>query len=191
MSTETINGVTFEDWAAACAHSAQGMSTEEVLNILGLEAPVWEETTAKWAERLGQLGAEDMNITTVYADIFTNPNVGKFAGKGNVSSIEDVVTQKVPDYETYQKIFSHVSAASNYGIDLSNLLEKEYGLNLGQWSQVSSHWGKYSQENLGNGSTTAQREFFDYSNRITEKYEAHWDSFYQDQKANLGNDIDF
>jgi len=175
MSTETINGVTFEDWAAACAHSAQGMSTEEVLNILGLEAPVWEETTAKWAERLGQLGAEDMNITTVYADIFTNP----------------VVTQKVPDYETYQKIFSHVSAASNYGIDLSNLLEKEYGLNLGQWSQVSSHWGKYSQENLGNGSTTAQREFFDYSNRITEKYEAHWDSFYQDQKANLGNDIDF
>jgi len=191
MTTETINGVTFEDWAAACAHSAQGMPTEKVLSILGLEAPIWEETTSKWSERLGQLGAEDMNIMTVYAGIFTNPNVGKFAGKGTILSTEDVVAEKVPNYETFQKISSHVSTASNYGIDLAALLEKEYQLNLAQWSQVSGHWSTYIQENLGNGSTDSQRAFFKYTNVTEKKYNTYWDDFYKDHKANLGEGIDF
>jgi len=43
---EAINGVTFEDWGAACGNIAQGMTAEEVCEILGLELPVWQKTTS-------------------------------------------------------------------------------------------------------------------------------------------------
>ena len=193
MTTETINGVSFEDWAAACAHLSQGMPTEKVIKILGIEAPIWEETTIKWSERLGELGAENMDIMTEYGHIFANPKVGRFAdmNKSNISSVEDVISEKVPDYETYKKIFFQIAAASNYGIDLSALLEKEYDLNLAQWSQVSMYWSNYSREKLGSGATLEEREFFDYDNVLMKKYEAYWDDFYKDHKANLGEDINF
>lgn len=73
---EKINGISFEDWAAACAHLAQGMPESEVIATLGIETPVWQDTNDQWTNKLGDLMAQDMNVATQYGEIFANPKVG-------------------------------------------------------------------------------------------------------------------
>ncbi len=86
---EKINGISFEDWAAASAHIAHGTPFEEVLKILGIEEPVWEDTNKKWGEKMADLGAKDMSIMVKYGEIFQNPKVGKFANTDSAPSIDN------------------------------------------------------------------------------------------------------
>lgn len=67
---EAINGVTFEDWGAACGNLAAGMSEDEICTVLGIEMPVWQITNDAWSNKLGDLMAEDMSIATTYGVIF-------------------------------------------------------------------------------------------------------------------------
>lgn len=185
---EKINGVSFEDWAAACAHLAQGMPEAEVIKVLGLELPVWQDTSEQWTNKLGDLMAEDMTVATKYGEIFADPKVGKFA-KGSKSSSADEVAETVHDWETYQKIFFHQSVAAEHGIDPVSVLE-EYNLDLGKWGAVNM---KYMNQGVNSIKHTDPdyKEKFDYFTGIMKKWENHWRDFYKNEAANLGDDIEF
>lgn len=129
---ETINGVTFEEYAAACGNLAQGMPEAQVIEILGLEKPVWDETLDRWNDRLGELMTEDMDYATRYGELFANPKAGRFAQVETTAMDAGELLQLVPDYETYQKIFWHQSVAASHGIDPVTVLEG-YGIDLGKW----------------------------------------------------------
>lgn len=184
---EAINGVTFEDWAAACANMAAGMSPEEVYKILGIETPVWEETNKKWGEKMADLASSNMEIAMQYAQIFQNPKVGKFANVGNTASIEDTL-KLVPDYDTFTKITVHQSKASEVGLDAGQIIA-EYGLSLQQWGQISGHYSNWVREKIHEGNATPEEaEMF---NTADKKWYEYFEEFYKDKNVDLGDDIDF
>ena len=133
---EKINGISFEDWAASCGQLTQGMSEDEVCKTLGIEAPVWQETLQKWTDRLGDMMAEDINVSVRYGEIFANPNIGPYADKG-IGNSEEQWRAIVPDYQTYLKIQREMTKDSDAGGDAQTFLESNYGLNVGQWSQIA------------------------------------------------------
>ena len=186
---EAINGVTFEDWRAASGNIAAGMSAEEVCEILGLELSVWQKTNEEWTGKLGDLMAEDMNNATIYSGFFINPKVGKFAGVvSDAPSLESLLV-KVPDFDTYQKMTSHQSAASEHGHDPAAIIE-QYGFNLQEWSQIGMHYSGWSREYLDTTSEGYNEKFNEIS-AIMNKWEAHWKENYKSDAVDLGGDIDF
>ena len=187
---ESINGVTFEDWGAACGNLAAGMSEEEVIKVLGLEMPVWQQTNSAWSSKLGDLMTEDMNNATIYSGFFTNPKVGKFADvASNVPDIKSLL-EKVPDYDAYQKIFWQQSIAAQHGIDPVSIIE-ENGFNHQTWSQVGMHYSNWYHEYTKRTGTEQDNERFHELSAIGNKWTNHWNEFYKENAANLGEDIDF
>ncbi len=77
--SEKYEGIDFENWTAACAHLASGMSEEDVLNVLGVNMTQWQSLNKTWTDRLAELMNEDMEAATTYGNIFANPKVGKFS----------------------------------------------------------------------------------------------------------------
>ncbi len=187
---EVINGISFENWAAASAHIAQGMDINKVCNILGVELPVWEEANKKWGDELGRIMSEDMEVAMKYGQIFTNPKVGKFAEVDATSSIEDLL-KKVPDYDTYSRIFWHQSIGSDHGIDPATILEEDYEMTLTEWSQASMHWSTIINEKMQNHLSPEYEEWFQKETEYSEKWQNHFNKLYKDKDVDLANDIDF
>ncbi|RKR13511.1 hypothetical protein CLV91_2233 [Maribacter vaceletii] len=186
---EAINGVTFEDWGAACGNIAQGMDVEEVCKVLGIELPVWQKTNEEWGGKLGDLMANDMSAATTYSGFFTNPKVGKFANvASDVPSIEDLLV-KVPDFDVYQKIINHQTIASEHGMDAVAIIE-QYDLNLQHWGQLNMHYSNYSREYLNTEHPEYEQRFREVS-AIMKKWEDHWTEHYKNDAVDLGGDIDF
>ncbi|MDB4292349.1 hypothetical protein N9954_03020 [Maribacter sp.] len=186
---EAVNGVTFEDWGAACGNLAQGMSAEEVCQVLGIELPVWQKTNDTWAGKLGDMMAEDMSLATTYSGYFTNPKVGKFAGvSSDVPSLENLLV-KVPDYDTYQKILNHQSAASEHGVDPVAIIE-QYDLNLQHWGQLNMHYSNWFHEYVKHGSPDYEKNYKECS-AIMDKWSSYWKENYKSDAVDLGGDIDF
>lgn len=186
---ETINGVSFEDWAAACGNMAQGMPETEILKVLNLEKPVWDETMEKWGAKLGEMMVADMNVATTYGQLFANPKAGKFANAANTGVAIDEVLHLAPDYETYQKIFWHQSVGSKYGKDPVTTLE-QYGLDLGKWGVINMHYMNY-QNNLLDHTKPDYNEKFEYFSGLMKYWEQHFEEQYKDEKVDLAGDINF
>jgi triacylglycerol lipase len=188
---ETINGVTFEDWAAACGNLSQGMPEEKIMQVLGIEKPIWDDTMEKWGKRLGEMMMDDMNVATTYGELFANPAAGKFAGVANSSGALgiDQVLPIAPDYETYQKLFWHQSIASKYGIDPITTLEL-YGLDIGKWGVLNMHYMKY-QNKLLDYTQPDYNEKFEYFSSLQQHWENHFEEYYKNEKVDLGGDINF
>lgn len=187
---EAINGVTFEDWGAASGNIAAGMSAEEVCKILDLELPVWQKTNEEWANKLGDLMAADMSVATAYGGFFTNPKVGKFAGGSAAVSSLDSLLVKVPDYDTFQKIFFHQSIAAEHGIDTVSILQ-EYGFNLQEWSQISGHYSAQYHADMTDHTSPEYEQRFRETSAIMDKWQKHWTAHYKNDAVDLGEDIDF
>ncbi|PID67819.1 MAG: hypothetical protein CR968_04730 [Flavobacteriia bacterium] len=182
---EQINGISFEDWAAACANIAHGTPFEQVLTILGIEEPVWEDTNKKWGEKLADLGAKDMNIMVKYGEIFQNPKVGKFANSDLTPGMDDVL-KIVPDYDTFVKISEHQSAGAAIGLDPGEIIAS-YGLSLGQWGQIGGYWSGWVKENIHDKEDPEAIAQLEAHN----KWSDYFKEFYKDQKVDLGDGIDF
>lgn len=185
---EQINGVTFEEYAAACGNLAQGMPEDRLLNILGMEKPVWDETMNKWNDRLGEMMSEDMNYATKYGELFANPVAGRFAENGTASSAPDLL-HLAPDYETYQKIFWHQAVAAEHGVDPVTVLE-EYGIDLGKWGSLNMYYMNH-QNDLLDHTHPSYGERFRYFQQLQDKWRNHFEAHYKDHKSNLADDINF
>ena len=186
---ETINGVSFEDWAAACGNMAQGMPEQDVMRILNVEKPIWDDTMEKWGNRLGELMTADMNVATTYGQLFANPKAGKFANAAATGIAIDEILPLAPDYETYQKIFWHQSVGSKYGIDPITTLE-QYGLDLGKWGVLGMHYMNY-QNNLLDHTHPDYNEKFQFFSDQQQRWENHFEEYYKNEKVDLGGDIAF
>ena len=191
---DTINGIDFENWAAACAHLAQGTSEDDVCKTLGIEMPVWQDTNEKWAAKLGDMMAQDMNVATQYGDIFANPKIGKFANsESNIPTIDELL-QQVPDTDAYKKIFWQQSIAAQHGIDPVSVLE-DNGLNLQTWGQLNMHYIKhnnaYMNSELSDTNPDEYNRRYQETMAIDNKWQNHWNEHYKDNAVDLTGDIDF
>lgn len=185
---EKINGVSFEEYAAACGNMAQGMPEADILRILGLEKPVWDETIDKWNVRFGELMTEDMNYATKYGELFANPKSGRFAGESSASTADQLL-HLAPDYEAYQKIFWHQSIAASHGVDPVTVLDS-YGIDIGKWGTLNMHYMNY-QNGLLDHTQPDYAEKFRYFQQLQDKWRTHFEEYYKDQKSDLADDINF
>lgn len=171
---DPIKGISMEDWAAANVQISNGRSLDEVLKILGIEKPTWDEVSAEWMARMSQ--DTTFAISKVYGDAFTNPNMGKFAQAGGGAAQGSGEIEKVKDdFELYIKIMCHQNMASAQGIDAASVL-KQYGLSATDWSMVSMHWAP----KMGSDLTLAMK-----MSPLMDKYNAEFAS------AGAGSDINF
>ena len=186
---ESINGITFENWAAACGNLAQGMPETQMLEVLGIEKPIWDDTNEKWTNQLGDLMTADINFANKYGEIFAQPKVGKFASADTPASGIEALLQIVPDFDSYQKIFWQQSVASKHGVDPTSVIEA-YGLDIGKWGTLNMHY-------MNQGFNGLDPEDPDYNEKSTEirrimtKWENHWKEHYAEDATNLSDDIDF
>ncbi|WP_407556148.1 hypothetical protein [Winogradskyella sp. 4-2091] len=185
---EKINGVSFEDWGAACGNIAQGMQEDEVCKILGLELPVWQQTNEAWGGKLGDIMAEDMTLATTYAGFFTNPKVGKFSEVSGGNSL-DTLLEQVPDYDAFQKIFWHQSVASEQGMDAAAILE-QYNFNLHDWSSISMHYSTWFHNYVNHESAEYEANYRETS-AISDKWQNYWKGNFKSDGVDLAEDIDF
>lgn len=186
---ESINGVTFEDYAAACANLAHGMPEEKILDILGMEAPVWAETMDKWNARLSELFTEDMKYASLYGEIFANPKVGKFVNVEEGGVDLSALLTIVPNYEGYQKIYWQQTVASQYGIDPVTVLE-ENGLDIAEWGTLNMHYMNFGLNSLDHTDPDYNGKF-EYYRRLMDHWQAYWEQYYKENKTDLTSDINF
>lgn len=136
---ETINGISFENWAAACGQLTQGMEESKILEVLGIEMPVWQDTMEKFTAKLAEPG-----LIAKYTEIFSNPNIGPFAS-GGADQGDQAWMQVVPDHGSFIRLQREMGKASENGVDAQTFLQ-ERGLNIGQYSQASMHYMKMQNE---------------------------------------------
>ncbi len=199
---ETINGVSFRDYACASANIANGMSVDQVCSVLGLEVPVWEDTVNKWNNKMAELSMDDLAF---YGEVFTNPKQGKFADVEGAAGGAEAVLEKFPEWSDFLKMEKHIAVGSELGIDVD--LNKEYGISITQYSQLGAHWSAFykekvmdvenqtSQEIINDVEfTDAQKEkhrVFSLHTELMNKWDAHFRELFKDKTINLTGDIKF
>ncbi|WP_298781844.1 DUF6620 family protein [uncultured Polaribacter sp.] len=182
---EEINGVSFRDYACASANLVAGMPVEKICEVLGIERPVWEATVEGWNNKMAELSHEDMAF---YGAVFNNPKQGKFANVEGSASPKDPL-ELVPDVTVYAKILSHISAASDHGIDTVSVLEKEYDMNLLDWTKAGEHYGKL-MTSIGDDMEKHNKIHIPFVN-AKKQWDEHFNEKYKDLSANISDDIDF
>lgn len=194
---ETINGVSFKDYACANANIVGGMPIEKVCQVLGIEQPVWEETVEGWNSKMAELTPEDMAF---YGEAFTNPKQGKFADVEGGAAGPEVVLAKYPEWSDTLKMEKYMQHAANVGVDIN--FEKDFDITLTQYTQLAAHWNAYFHKNImdiqaqpreiyTNGEWEEAQRLFDFKNAESEKWDAHYQEKYGDASANIGGDIEF
>ncbi len=177
---DPISGVDMDTWAAANAKIANGVALEEVLAVVGVEKPVWDEVSAKWTERMSQ--DTTFAISKVYGDAFVNSNIGRFAeGAGDAKEAAptggsaNAVQAVMDDFELYVKIMCHQNMGATQGKDAVSILS-EYGLNAADWGSIGAHWTPKMATDTAMALQMSQ---------LMEKYNAEFAS------AGVGDDIEF
>jgi hypothetical protein len=176
-----FKGVSLEDWAGANAELSQATPLAQILKVLKLEQPQWDEINAEWMARMSR--DTTATIATVYGQAFTGAGKGKFgAAAKNVSASmkaghgNDVAGADPISFEDWIKIQAHMNAALAQGID-PNALLKQYKLNAADWGAAGGYWAMKMTSN--------PMEYMEQYSTLTAKYATAFVG------AKAGSDIDF
>lgn len=157
-----INGITFDEWAAANARLADQKPKTEILKTLGVDASQWEETNAAFLEAFKKAGPGSPAFLR-YAEVFANPAVGRFGELDDQPHVQG----KLATYEDYARVQAHLTVASEAGEDPMTVL-KEHNLTAYEYSQETKRWM------LERGRATSDRNEVDRMNRLRAEFEAEY-----------------
>ena len=79
QSLQPINGISFADYASACAHLNHGVPESLILEVFDISKPEWDETLDKWNKKLCDLIAFDPCYGELYGKVYFDPKVGRLA----------------------------------------------------------------------------------------------------------------
>lgn len=158
---DPYKGVSLEDWAGGNAQLAAGKTIDEVLQVLGLEQPAWDEISAEWNARM--MRDTTMAISQVYAGAFASPNIGKFAIEGS-DGAGSAADAKEITFEKWVEIQEAMTALTAQGMDAGAVLQ-QFGMNELDWSTVGG------QMAMKMGTDISLIEKFD---EYSEKYRAQY-----------------
>lgn len=174
---ETINGVSFEEYVALSSHIAQGVSENEVMQILGLDKATLDDTLAQWNDKLATLMEEDIQCAIKFGEIFANPKVGRFAENIEGAMTDEDVLRLVPSFQHYLDIFFHAATASRYGINPTQVYEI-YSLNVGQWAVVAQYYDKDGLHNLDQNAPDYVERFNEIK-YLMDEFQEKWEVCYE------------
>ncbi|XZF15565.1 DUF6620 family protein [Chitinophagaceae bacterium MMS25-I14] len=183
---EAIHGITFTDYAATNAFLAQGKELKELLPVLGIEEPQWDEASKHWENAMRN--DDDFKLVSIFGDVFQNPAQGKLAGLATQTS--DDVLRKIPTLEKYIEIQEMMSVAATYGIDAQAFLLNQ-GITIMDYSQSGMHWMKVQNESM----SPANPYFNDFVQWFSGTHQYYKEKFEQEfaqlHGGKLGSDIEF
>lgn len=180
-----IHGITLEDYSAACAKLANGLSEADIAKALGVELPVWQEANLLWPERMKQ--DSTYHIVTLFGQYFgaadQHPKFGNLKatvsaeGSGNIEKIKT-------DKDFYQELEVARQVAYEYGLDGAQWIVDKYGIPIGDFQIAASIWNDQIHEEI-----RANREgYIESQDAYRKKYQQ---LFADAQGGNLTDDIDF
>jgi len=129
-----VNGITFEEWAAGNARLADNQPLDGVLETLEVDEAQWNEANAAFTKAM-QDGDPRSYTFQRYGEVFADPSVGRFEGKGGQPRIEG----KLATFEDYARVQAHLTAATEAGVDPQEVL-KEHDLSVYEFSQETRPW---------------------------------------------------
>lgn len=136
------HGVSFEEWAAASARLANNEDKEKVLKVLEIDDKTFDDLNTYYGEALKN--DKDFKLITLYGELFSNPNSGRFA-----TGAEQIGKERIlKTFEDYARVQGHLEASTAAKIDPQEVL-KEHGLTVYQYSQDSAYWvGKMREQGM-------------------------------------------
>lgn len=131
---EPVNGITFEEWAAANARLANNQPLDGVLETLEVDEAKWNQANAAFTKAM-QEGDPRSYTFTRYGEVFANPAVGRFEGKDDQPRIQG----KLATFDDYARVQAHLTVAVEAGKDPQEVL-KEHDLTVYEFSQETRPW---------------------------------------------------
>jgi triacylglycerol lipase len=179
---DAIHGITFVDYCATNAFLVQGKQLADLLPVLGIESPQWDEA-CKHFER-AMANDHEFVLVTQLGEVYQNPAQGKYAGAATQTSNDAVL--KITSMEQFIDVQNLFSAASQFGIDPTSALT-ERGLTLMDYSQAGMH---YMAEM--NSAHTSNPDLLRKIGAWHEQYrEVHEARFEAEAGGRIGDDIEF
>jgi hypothetical protein len=182
---EPIHGITLEDYGAACAKIASGLSENDIAKALGVEMPVWQEASLLWPERMKE--DDTFHVAILFGQYFgaadQNP---KFSSLKPVLSAEGAVnTEKIKaDKDFYRELEVARQVAYDYGVDGAQWIADKYGITLGDFQIAASLWSDQIRQDIG-----ADHDAY---NQGQEAYKAKYEQLFAEaQGGNVADDIQF
>ncbi len=179
-----IHGISLEDYSAACAKQANGLTEETVAQALGVELPVWQEASLLWTERMKQ--DSTFEVVTLFGQYFGQADQHpKFSNAAPAASAEEGYTAQIKaDKDFYQELEVARSIAYEYGLDGAQWIADKYGIALGDFQMAASKWNAQIHADI-------QADFQAYTQR-QDAYRAKYQQlFTEDQGGNVADDITF
>jgi hypothetical protein len=180
-----IHGISLEDYSAACAKLANGLTEEGVAGALGVELPVWQEANLLWTERMKQ--DSTFEIVTLFGQYFgqadQHPKFSNAAAGGDAGDA-GYTAQIKTDKNFYQELEVARTVAYEYGLDGAQWIADKYGIALGDFQMAASKWNAQIHADI-------QADFEGYNQRQSSYREKYQQLFAAAQGGNVADDITF
>ncbi|MGN7722449.1 DUF6620 family protein [Chitinophaga sp. 22620] len=180
---EPIHGISLEDYSAACAKLANGLTEDGVATALGVELPVWQEASLLWTERMKQ--DETFHVVTLFGQYFGQADQHpKFSNAAAPAGDQGYTTQIKTDKHFYQELEVARNIAYEYGLDGAQWIADKYGIALGDFQVAASKWNAEIHSDI-------QADFQGYNQRQDAYREKYKQLFADAQGGNVADDITF
>lgn len=183
---EPIHGISLEDYSAACAKLANGLTEDTIASVLGVELPVWQEANLLWTERMKQ--DSTFEIVTLFGQYFgqadQHPKFSHATAAPAAGGDGGYTAQIKADKDFYQELEVARQVAYEYGLDGAQWIADKYGIALGDFQMAASKWNAQIHADI-------QADFQGYTSR-QDAYRARYKQFFAEaQGGNVADDITF
>lgn len=161
-----VNGITFEEWAAANARLSNQQPLDDILKALEVDEAKWKQSNQAFLAAL-KTGDPTSYMFARYAEVFANPAVGRFKGRND----QPKLTGKLETFEDYARVQADLTVSSEFGKDPQAVL-REHNLTVYEFSQEAAPWVRAMARLAGT-------EEMERMNQIREEFEAEYRARYK------------
>jgi len=154
-----VNGITFEEWAAANARLANKQPLSGVLETLQVDQAGRDQANQAFMKALKDGDPRSYTFQR-YGEVFADPAVGRFAGKDDQPRMQG----KLATFEDYARMQADLSAGTEAGKDPQEILQA-HGLTVYEYTQESGRWVRAMAQAAGS-------DDMERMNAIRTRYEA-------------------
>ncbi|HPZ87563.1 MAG TPA: hypothetical protein PLQ32_05645 [Flavihumibacter sp.] len=186
---EPVHGVSLYDYAAITAKLSAGIDIIDLCKAMGIEPAVYEEASAIWVSRMQEDGT--FEVTMKFGEYFgeaenhpklKNLQVARSAeGEANLEKL-------ATDRYFYEELSGARTAAYQYGLDGTQWILDNFGINLGDFQSVAMKWMEVQNAEMAKGNHESTMHFAHYQQQKAEEY---GQKFAAAQGGNVADDVEF
>lgn len=162
---QPIHGISLQDFAAAGGIMLKGIAEKDVLRILEVEKPMWDEVNVLWQQRMQQ----DMSFTlmTLYSEAYSNVDRhpkfanARFIAATSRSTSKENVEKVNQDAMFYAELAGARQAAISFGYDGAQFVLDNFGVSLEDMQAASlKHMANHAMiEKITTETTKKEKEY--------------------------------